>query len=117
MIFLLRSNYYSSVESYLRSQVKYSQEIYLSYLSDYSLQEAILDDKDQFYRFESLQVQILDNSGKVLMDNLGTNLVGQVVDTSDVTQAKASKSSTNIYLPSYYDYKVMSYSVPLYNRE
>lgn len=116
LIFLLRSNYYSSVESYLRSQVKYSQEIYTSYLADYSLEEAVLEDKDQFYRSDNLQVQILDNSGKVLLDNLGTNLVGQVIETKDVTEAKTSKPAINIYLPSYYDYKVMSYSAPLYNR-
>ena len=81
---LLKYNYYSTVESYMRSQIKYSQDIYLSYLSDYRLEDAILEDRDQFYRTNFLQVQILDNSGKILLDDLGTNLIGQSIETEDV---------------------------------
>lgn len=113
---LLKYNYYSTVESYMRSQIKYSQDIYLSYLSDYRLEDAILEDRDQFYRTNFLQVQILDNSGKILLDDLGTNLIGQSIETEDVEMAKNGKMDSSIYSPSYDDYQVIAYSAPLYNR-
>src|SRR5699024_6800719 len=113
---LLKYNYYSTVESYMRSQIKYSQDIYLSYLSDYRLEDAILEDRDQFYRTNFLQVQILDNSGKILLDDLETYLIGQSIETEDVEMAKNGIKDSSIYIPSYDDYQVIAYSAPLYIR-
>lgn len=116
LIVLVRNSYYSSVESYMRSQIRYSQEIYLSYLSDYTLSNAILEDRDQFYRSSMFQVQILDNSGKVLLDDLGTNLVGKQISTLDVEAAKMGQAASSVIKPSYDNYNVMAYSAPLKNR-
>lgn len=108
--------YYSTVESYMRSQAKYSQETYMSYLSDYSLEEAIVEDKDQFYRNTDLQVQVLDNSGRVLLDSLGTGLVGEIMDTEDVNMVKSGSSGRSVYKPSYDNHRIMAFSAPLENR-
>lgn len=113
---IMKYNYYSTVESYMRSQIKYSQDVYISYLADYRLEDAVLEDRDQFYRTSTLQVQILDNSGKILLDDLGTNLVGQTIDTEDVEMAKNGSMGSSIYNPSYDNYRVIAYSAPLYNR-
>ncbi len=115
-MYSVRYYYYSTVEGMLRSQAKYSAELYLSYQSDISLEQAILSDRDQYYRQNVSQVQVLDNAGRVLLDNIGTTSVGQIIETEDVTSARGGKEGRSVHTPFYDDYNVMSYSVPLYNR-
>ncbi|WP_425540196.1 sensor histidine kinase [Microaceticoccus formicicus] len=116
LMYSVRYYYYSTVEGILRSQAKYSAELYLSYLSDNTLEQSILEDRDQYYRQNVSQVQILDNAGRVLLDNLGTTSVGKIIDTDDVNMARGGKEGRSVHVPSYDDYNVMSYSSPLYNR-
>ncbi|MDO5717907.1 MAG: ATP-binding protein [Tissierellia bacterium] len=116
LMYSVRYYYYSTAEGLLRSQAKYSRELYMSYLSDNSLEQAILEDRDQYYRHNKSQVQVLDNSGRVLLDNLGTSNIGEIIDSEDVNLAKNNQEGRSIYIPSYSDYNVMAYSMPLYNR-
>lgn len=115
-MYSVRYYYYSTVEGMLRSQAKYSAELYLSYQSDNTLEQAILTDRDQYYRQNVSQVQVLDNAGRVLLDNIGTTSVGQIIESEDVTIARSGKEGRSVHKPFYDDYNVMSYSVPLYNR-
>lgn len=115
-ILSVRNYYYSSMAGVLFNQARYNAELYRSNLSDYTLEEVISENKDQFYRNNKAQVQILDNSGLVLFDSIGSQDVGGVQATIDVLEAIAGKGgSATGYVP-YHDGQVMSVSYPLKNQ-
>lgn len=84
--YILRNYYEATVSGYLLNQAKYDQELFINYLSDYSLEQIVVQDKDQFYRDNDAQVQILDNKGIVLFDSLASSSVGSILKTSDVIE-------------------------------
>lgn len=116
LMYSVKYYYYSTVEGMLRSQAKYSATIYNSLLSDVNLEASVLEDRDQFYRNIISQVQILDNSGVVLLDNVGTDMVGSILETEDVLLAREGLEGKSIEVPSYYSHQTLAYSVPLRNR-
>lgn len=117
LMYSVRFYYYSSVEGMLKSQAKSSAELYLSYLADDTLEQAIVEDRDQYYRHIISQVQILDNTGRMILDNIGTDEVGQEITSNDVELAKIGKDGRDVFKPSYDSHNVMAYSMPLKNRE
>lgn len=116
LVYTVKYYYYSTVEGMLRSQAKYTSELFKSYLSDYSLEKAIFDDRDQFYKHNVAQVQILDNSGKVLLDNLGSDEIGKTISSNDVEAAKLGENRREVLKSTFTDSKIMTYSMPLQNR-
>ncbi|MDO4594121.1 MAG: HAMP domain-containing sensor histidine kinase [Tissierellia bacterium] len=86
--YIIRDYNESSVVGIMLNQAKYNQELYINYLSSYSLDEVIVGDKDQFYRNNNAQVQILDNTGILLFDSLAGNKIGEQIESDDVKQAK-----------------------------
>lgn len=114
----IRYYYYSSLNGILRNQMKYATNLYTTYMSDYKLEDIILEDKNQFYRQMDGQVQILDNSGLVLYDSLGSPELGQTLTYPDVSAAKNDKiTNSTVYTKKNGENKgIISISAPLKSR-
>lgn len=109
--------YYTSIESVLKNHAMYCAEVYTSYFSDYKIETVVMEDKDQFYRniLDNYQIQILNNSGVVLLDNIDSSTVGETLDSNDIEIVKKGSVGRNIYR-SETNENIMSISTPLKNR-
>lgn len=109
--------YYTSIESVLKNHAMYCAEVYTSYFSDYKIETVVMEDKDQFYRniLDNYQIQILNNSGVVLLDNIDSSKVGEILDSNDIEIVKKGSVGRNIYR-SETNENIMSISTPLKNR-
>jgi HAMP domain. len=108
----LKEYYYKSLEEVLENQIKISANFYSRYFSDTSLEDNIMDNVDVFWKLTSAQVQIIDNSGQVLMDSIGVK-VTEPVDTVDFKRALEGETGRWIGKPSYTDEPVMAVAYPL----
>lgn len=79
----LREYYYNNVKSNMLAQANYSQELYESSISEYTLSEVVLNERFEFLNNIQGQVQILDNTGILYYDNTGDSNVGEVIDDFD----------------------------------
>lgn len=111
-----RSYYYDNVVATLSTQANYNADLFLTYLSNQDLNTVVTENKNQFYRSNASQVQILSNSGKVLFDSIASNQLGEVLETPDVKEAQENRTGHTIYNPGYTDESVMSLSRPLWNQ-
>ena len=109
----VKNYYYSNTADTLYTQARYNAELYLSYLGDENLMDVVVKNKNQFYRGNDAQVQILDNTGLVIYDSLGTDQVGTVLKTADVIDNNSGMSVPYVGKVSYSDTAVMSVSYPL----
>ncbi len=116
IINIVRQNYYRNLESSLFSQVKASADIYDRYFSDASLYDNILNNVDSFWKQTDVQVQIIDNTGRVLMDSIGV-LPEDGVIYDDVQAALKTGSGSWIGKVGYDDEYVMAVSYPLKSKE
>ena len=98
-----------------KRQAKYSAKLYEIHLANSSLSELVLDDIEEFYSEVNAQVQILNNSGKVLLDTVNGNQVGSILSTSDVISAKNGSNGSNIYKNSISNKNELAVSIPLNN--
>lgn len=115
LIFTIKNYYYSGVTGIIQSQAKYSAKLYEIHLANSSLSELVLDDIEEFYSEVNAQVQILNNSGKVLLDTVNGNQVGSILSTSDVISAKNGSNGSNIYKNSISNKNELAVSIPLNN--
>lgn len=113
----LYSYYYDNVSGSLTTQARYNAELFLSYVSDYDLNTVVLENKNQFYRANTMQVQLLNNNGTVLFDSLGTRMTGQELKSGDVTEAQENRIGRIMGQAPYTDERVMSLSYPLNNNQ
>lgn len=103
--------FYNNVEGILTNQIKISTDFYSKYFSNVSLEDNILDNVDVFWNQTSAEVQIINTSGRVLMDSIGYLPKDNTV-TSDVLQAL--KGSKGMWVgTSDYNGKVMAIAYPL----
>lgn len=86
--YIIRGYNESSVIGVMLNQARYNQELYINYLSNYTLDDVIIGDKDQFYRSNTSQVQILDNSQVVVYDSLANSSIGEKIETEAVNKLK-----------------------------
>ncbi|MGI6779085.1 MAG: histidine kinase dimerization/phospho-acceptor domain-containing protein, partial [Acetivibrionales bacterium] len=112
IINMVRQNYFSNLENNLLNQVKISSELYSKYFSDSTLHDNVLNNVDTFWKQTSAQVEIVDTSGKVLMDSIG------IIPSDDYVAEdvkKALKGEPGIWIGNvdYDDEKVMAVSYPL----
>lgn len=112
----IKSYYYDIVAGTLTNQASYNADLYLTYLSNEDLNQVVVDNKNQFYRSDSSQVQILSNSGTVLYDSIGTDQVGKLISTVDVKKAQEGQSGLFRGEAAYTTDEVMSVSVPLHSQ-
>lgn len=115
-ILSLSDYYYSNTAGVLFSQARFNSELFLSYLSNDTLSNVVIRNKNQFYRTNRTQVQILDNAGRVLYDSIGSNEIGKILETPDVVVAQSNRSQVFIGNVDYDTDPVMSVSHPLNNQ-
>ena len=109
LIFTIKNYYYSGVTGIIQSK------LYEVHLANSSLSEIVLDDTEEFYSEVNAQVQILNNSGKVLVDTVNGNEIGNVLSTNDVTSAKNGSYGSNIYKNPITNNNELAVSIPLNN--
>lgn len=115
LIFTIKNYYYSSATGILESQAKYSTSLYKTHLANSSLSSVILNDKEAFYKDIYSQVQILNNSGQVLLDSVDGNNIGKVLSSTDVLNALSGKDDSLIYKNSLTKINEIAISIPLTN--
>lgn len=119
-IFYVRSlydYYYDNMSGSLTTQARYNEELFYSYVSDEDLNKVVLENKNQFFRGNAMQVQLLNNDGTVLYDSAGSNLPGSTLVTEDVQNAQENRAGTVVGTASYSNEHVMSLSYPLRSPE
>ena len=109
----IRTYYESALADSMKNQARINQLQYSNYMNRYDLSDIIIGDKNIFYRQNETQVQILDNSGVVLYDSLGSDVVGKKLDSFDVNSAIEGKQDFSKSKREGSGEKVMSLSYPL----
>lgn len=112
----LRDYHYQNTAGLLHNQVRYSTDLYRTLLSDEELMDIIIDNKDQFYRTNKTQVQLLSNKGVVLFDSTGSPSVGETLNTEDVIEAQMGREKSFVGFNPYGQEKVLSVSAPINNQ-
>ena len=112
----VKNYFYDNMSGILYNQVRYNAEVYYSNLSEYDLQDVIINDRDQFYRNDLSRIQLLDNSGLLIYDSIATDEIGKVVKTRDVKEASSGKGSVFVSKSKDRKHNVMSVSYPLINQ-
>lgn len=87
----IKNYYQSALVGSMLNQARINQLQFNNYSNRYDLSEIIVGDKNAFYRGNETQVQILDNSGIVLLDSQATDEVGREILRADVIEAKEGK--------------------------
>lgn len=107
----IRQYYYQNIEDLLTNQVKISSDFYNKYFSNATLEENILSNVDVFWNQTDAQVQVIDKSGKLLLDSIGSGSTKMWTD--DVKKALNGEKGIWTGKVPYSDSKVMSVSYPL----
>ncbi|WP_259472613.1 sensor histidine kinase [Clostridium estertheticum] len=89
----LEKYYYQNMESLLSKQIEGSVDFYNNYFSSSSLKENVENNDDIFWKNTSAEVQIIDNSGMMLMDSIG-NFNKEHIEDDDVEKALQGKLGT-----------------------
>lgn len=116
LINIVRQNYYRNLENSLFSQIKVSADIYNRYFSDATLYDNVLNNVDSFWKQTDAQVEIIDMSGKVLMDSIGL-LPEDGTVFSDVEAAYKTGKGSWMGKVSYDDANVLAVSIPLKSKD
>jgi len=109
LIYIVRQNYYNSLEGSLRNQIKVCADMYSKYYGDVSLQDNVLYNVDTFWNQSNAEVQIADLDGNIIMDSQGVISSGTV--GSDIKEALLGK--TGAWIGTLNGQKVMTVSNPL----
>jgi signal transduction histidine kinase len=109
----VKQYYYKSVEEILSNQIMFSSDFYSRYFSSTNLEDIIIDDVDVFWHQTTAQVQILDLSGKVLMDSIGVSHSSIVNNTNDITKAINGEKGIWVGNVEYDTSPIMAVSYPL----
>lgn len=115
-IFLIngvKQYYHRAVEDILSNQIMFSADFYSKYFSSTNIQDIVVDDVDVFWHQTPAQVLILDLEGKVLMDSVGAYHSVDIIETSDVINAREGRGGSWTGNVSYTDSAVMAVSHPL----
>jgi hypothetical protein len=76
LIYIVRQNYYNSLEGSLRNQIRICSDMYSKYYGDTSLQDNVLYNVDTFWNQSNAEVQIADQKGNIIMDSQGVISTG-----------------------------------------
>ncbi len=82
----IRGYYYGNLKDTIYSQIKISAEFYNNYLSSNSVYENIFNNTDVSWGNTQAKVQVIDVTGKVLMDSTG-NIPKELVTTKEFHNA------------------------------
>lgn len=109
----IREYNYNNLKASMHAQGKFNSELYLSYVSDFSINDNIDNDRLQFINNSLGQIQIIDKSKTVIYDSLASPNIGLVINASDVENAINGVPDYDVYFNGIE--KVMSYSFPIIN--
>jgi len=112
IIGIIRDGYYKNLEANLLNQVRVSADLYYKYFSDSSLHDNVLNNVDTFWKQASAQVEIIDSSGRVLMDSIGI-IPSEDVKMVDVEEALEGRIGKWTGRVDYDEERVMAVSYPL----
>lgn len=115
LVFTIKNYYYSAVSGILESQAKYSVSLYETNLANSSLSEVVLDDREAFYKDVYSEVQLLNNSGQVLLDTVNGNNIGKILNSKDVVNALSGKNDSFVYRNKLTKTNELAISIPLNN--
>ena len=114
---ILKNYQYNNVKSLLQSEAKISSELYQQVNSGYPLADNVLMERFSFIRNTSGHIQLLDNNGIVIYDNLGSSEIGQEITLSDVTNGLENRVSSLIHKDRDTGEKLLTLSYPLVDRQ
>lgn len=114
LIIAVKNYFYNSIEVLLINKLKISSELYERYFSSSSLKDNIMDDVDFFYEDNTMQVQIYDENGNMLMDSIGV-FEDKASEKPDVERALKGNVKSFIGKVDYCDNYIMAVSYPLKN--
>ena len=80
-----------------------------------SISEVVLNDSNQFYKDVYSEVQIINNSGQVLLDTSNGKHIGNTLNTEDVQNAIKGKTGSYIYRNDVSKDNELAVSIPLNN--
>ncbi len=108
LIYIVKQNYYNSLEGSLCNQTRICADMYSTYYGDTSLQDNVLYNVDTFWNQSNAEVQIADQDGNIIMDSQG---IISTADGSDIKEALEGQTGTGIgYINGQ---KVMTVASPL----
>jgi len=111
----VKQNYYKNLKNTLHNHLKVSADLYYRYFSDTSLQDNVLNNVDTFWKQVPVQVEIIDTSGKILMDSIGV-MPEDVAMIDDYKEALKGNIGSWMGKVNYDSEMVMSVSYPLRSR-
>ncbi len=109
LIYIVRQNYYNSLEGSLHNQIKICADMYSKYYGDTSLQDNVLFNVDTFWNQSNAEVQIVDQEGNIIMDSQG--IISSETAGSDIKEALDGK--TGSWIGTLNGQKVMTVANPL----
>ncbi|NLV21238.1 MAG: HAMP domain-containing histidine kinase [Syntrophomonadaceae bacterium] len=109
LIYIVRQNYYNSLEGSLRNQIKICADMYSKYYGDTSLQDNVLYNVDTFWNQSNAEVQIADQKGNIIMDSQG--VISAETTGTDIKEALQDK--TGSWIGTINGHKVMTVATPL----
>jgi signal transduction histidine kinase len=109
LIYIVRQNYYNSLEGSLRNQIKICADMYSKYYGDTSLQDNVLYNVDTFWNQSNAEVQIAAQDGNIIMDSQG--VISSETSGSDIQEAL--KGKTGAWIGYLNGQKVMTVANPL----
>lgn len=112
LISSVKTSFYTSTKVFLSNQIKMSAEFYNTYFSSTGLEENIAADVDVFWKNTPAEVQILNLSGKILMDSIGY-YENTPITSKDFTTALSGDLGYTIYQNTNSSETLMSVSYPL----
>jgi signal transduction histidine kinase len=113
---IVKQNYYKNLEDNMYSQLKFSSQLYEQYFSDTSLYDNVMNNVDTFWKRSSAQVQIIDESGKVLMDSIGV-IPDEAIEMPDLRNALSGGKGRWIGKVNYDTEEVMAVAYPLKSQD
>jgi signal transduction histidine kinase len=108
--------YYNNTEEILTNQIRISADFYARYFSNASLEDNIMANVDVFWNQTEAQVQILDLSGRVLMDSVGF-MPKEPLQTNDVKKALMGEKGRWLGKVEYDSFNTMAVAYPLRSDE
>ncbi|HHW49271.1 MAG TPA: HAMP domain-containing histidine kinase [Clostridiaceae bacterium] len=115
IINVVKQNYYKNLKNTLHNHLKVSVDLYYRYFSDTSLQDNVLNNVDTFWKQVPVQVEIIDTTGKILMDSIGV-MPEDVSMMDDYKEALKGNVGSWMGKVNYDSEMVMSVSYPLRSR-
>lgn len=114
LITFAQKYYYNNAKDLLSNQIKLSTDFYNTYLSSTGLRENVANDVDVFWKNTTAEVQIIDPSGKILMDSIG-HYDFQLINSPDFTEALSGKMGVSFYKSQGSSEPLLSVALPLRN--